>query len=410
MANELSCSYTGSATLYASIVRTSDLYHYRVDNDTYEVENISNWIKYAVPLTKSNEDLYTGTMPTVSQSDNYVISYREQASTNPNKDDLILRTDKIAWTGSAIGSPAPAGDVTPVLSSEAIVGLSQVKRFLNIAVNDVGKDYLLIDIINYITSRFTATAGRRLKAQMYKETLWTNNSTEVILSNYPVKYIKSVTSGLYNVLKISTPPGTYMRATVGFGVQEERDTTATGQRWMEISLIDNAGEEINYKVDLFTYKTTAAITAYINANIPGVVAENITPSLSRDLWMTTNVDFSIAPQWIAAIYRVPNYQWYLNRDVGAIKLYYNEAPEWCQVEYFAGIEPSDPEYADCQASVIECVNLLYSKCAKDPSRKSYTKDMAGEGTFSAIYFNDKQLDDMILMHARRYGDIPLSNG
>lgn len=410
MANELSVPYSGSATLYASIVRTSDLYHYQVDIDSYVVENIANWTKYAVPLTNSNEDLYTGTMPSSSLSDSYIISYREQAGATPSKDDLILRSDKIYWTGAAIGSPAPAGDTTPVLSSEAIVGLSQVKRFLNINTTDVGRDYLLTDIINYITSRFTSVAGRRMKAQMYKETLYTNNSTDIVLSNYPIKYIKSVTSGLYNVLKISTPPLTYMRATVGFGVQEEKDIDATGQRWMEISLIDNNGEETNYKIDLFTYKTTAALTTYINANIPSVTATNMVNTLSRDLWMTTNVDFSIAPQWMPAIYRVPNYQWYLNRDIGAIKLYYNEAPEWVQIEYFAGIEPSDPEYSDAQASVIECVNLMYAKCAKDPVRKSMTKDMGDEGSWQMSYHNDREIDNFILMHARRYGDIPLSNG
>lgn len=401
MANEIGISYTGSNTTYAQITRESDLYKYNVLDSIYETETIT-YANYAIVMTEVATDLVAADMPT-SSAGWYVVQYREQSGGNPQNTDMLLRTDRIYWTGTVIAPVAPSVPSAPTLNTYAIVDVNQAKRFLNIDYDDVTKDAIITDLINIITGKLE-TFDRRIAAREYYEKVYTNGDTNITLSNWPVKYIKRIGMGEYQAFSVQNT-GNYMRANISVSDSHDDPINSINEMFVVIQLTDQNGDENIYKIDCKTYKTITQIVNYINSNISGVSAAVIKDAPSKELWSQSPSDFTIGKMMISTTYVMQNTPYKIKYNIGTVN-FSQPLPSWIMVEYYAGFESTDGEYYAAQSVVLECVKLMYDQIAKDWAAKSKSVD-TGEAVNTASYWGALEMDKMIEYKFTAFKDFAL---
>jgi len=395
MASELGCNYTGTNNIYCTILRESDSFVYEVATGDYVAYVALNWTDYALPLVEVFADRYAVDMPT-SPVTVYVVTYREELVAGvPSDTDIILETNRFYFNGSILLPVPPIGVVPPVLCDQALVDTNTFKRYLNIDYDNTQSDYVLIDILNYITSKMTKLADRKWKIDTHREKIFTNGYGNVQVRNWPVKYISHISSGTQAGMKLSHS-GDELRVTAG---------CSTGRKLI-IQSISSIGVETVTTLDFDDYLTLALLAAKINADVTNVSATVVKNAPSNDIWDYNNVQFTNTKMQFDIISQ-DNIEYQLNGDIGAISID-GSVPNWVYVEYRGGFDSgcNEPEYYHAQEVTLDCGKLIYDKIAKDSNLKSNQFDQ-GKSLNVQSYFSTAEIDKMILVKINDFKDFAL---
>ena len=406
MSRELWCPYVGNLTVYVTIIQESTNYVYDYVNAGYVTENIDNWANYAYPLEKTTEDMWSVDMP-ASPNGWYKFLYRVSDTEGtagaymPTISDIILRSERLFWSGRILIPSSPEGVTPPTLTPYALCTLNQAKRYLNLSYTGTAyADYLLIDILNFVHSKIEKAADRKLYLRDYREKVKFEPGDELVyLSNWPIHYIKRVGMGRERGLTI-THSGDDLRCTVGSRYTDGPSNSQVGDGALIIQIIDINGEETVHTLDFYTYKTLNSLATHINDTISNVTATVVTNAPSIDLWDWSNVDTTNVSTTLEII-QTSTVPYQLIGNYGGVKLRYrlgyaglSNICDYALVEYRGGYDENTSEYDFMKHLVLDCTRLIYSKIGKDAMLKSRQID-TGEGLNVESYFSDTDIDKTI---------------
>ena len=413
MGAELFSIYSGTQNVYCTLIQEATSYIYDTTTSTYVVEDIADWTNYVIDMSSTNEDIYTVDFPT-SANGWYKVVYRVKGvatggiGDDASVSDIIISNARVYWSGRTVEPTAPEGVDPPTISDYAFVDLNTVKRFLDIDYLSTNKDYVLIDLINYITSRMEKIADRKFLARTYREQIFTNGQGNIIVKNWPVQTIYRIASATQTGMTL-THSGDELRVTVG-SKSTDRANTTLGEGAIVIQSISSLGVLTITSFDLKTYPTLALLAAAINSvtNVTCVVNTNA-PSL--DLWEVTNVTFTNTNTTIDII-STDNIQYKLQADCGVIEI--GVVPDWVIVEYRGGFENNSDGQGDEETEFyynvnvcLDCISLVYNTIAQKTNLKSNQFD-TGETLNIQSYFSAQEIDDFITNKIRVTGDFALA--
>jgi len=208
MAREIISYYTGSASLYAIIRRTSDAKVWDTTTSAFVTWADGDIANYDLALSSDGGDMYHVDWPTAMAAGNtcrYVVYAR--AGATPATTDSIVSSKELYWNGQTASSVS-----TISLDSYALTSLANLKTFMRIT--DSTLDTQLTQAINAATARIEYVTARKFVARDY--TQWINGIRQRVieLEQFPVINFKRLafgqgTAGSFNFT------GTAIRATVG---------------------------------------------------------------------------------------------------------------------------------------------------------------------------------------------------
>ncbi|MBU8911309.1 MAG: hypothetical protein KOO65_08570 [Desulfobacterales bacterium] len=418
--HELYVYNQGSFEIYCTLIQESTSYRYNPTSATYVAEVLADWDDYVIDMTETNNNLFTVDMPASANGWYKVIYYVKSvigsggesgtSDTDANPLDLKINDDRFYWSGRIVDPEGPEGVTPPTLSDYSLISLNQIKRFLNLDYLDTDKDYLLTDLANFMQSKVEKIADRFLYERDYREKVITHRGRDINVKNWPVKYIKRISSGLQSGMTL-THSGSELRVTAG-GKSTNRNSGKTGEGALVIQSISSVGVETVTELDFNTYPTIQLLVNKINSDIPNVSAVVVKNVPSLDIWQLTNVEFTENSVEIDIV-SPASLKYQLHADVGAISLLdgfeHDSAPiffssiqnnrqNFVIVEYKAGFNPDSGDEEDelyiHQNLILECIRMAYHQIGKDTSLKSQQLDQ-GVGLNIQSFYSEADIEKFI---------------
>jgi hypothetical protein len=267
MADEIRVHHNAAAaTLYAVIRRESDRYVW--NGSAFAAWSDGSLSSYAVALTDRGGDLYTATMPTAVPAGTLLLSVYKQLGANPATTDLLLRSRRLYWSGTALGSTGAVA-----LSPYALCSVDQYKRNAAIDLTDLTDDDLIRQSINAATDLIERVTGRQFIERTVIDRQF-EPAAIVQTVQWPVTGLVRMAYGYHDAFSV-TYTGSAIRALLSVD-----PTYLTLRTW------DSSGAVTTNALALATYASHTSLVAAIGA-VSGWTATLVEDGLSVELWPLT---------------------------------------------------------------------------------------------------------------------------